>query len=543
MNNGFRLMIRTWTGTQKKTVITAAEKIGLALLTAVLVVLSFPHPDQGWIAWFALVPLILACRNQGLLVSFVLGLLGGMAAAFGIFRWMFEVSGFQVHHALILTLYIGIYPALWCGGLSFFSRSRLPLIFMGPALWVALDLLKAHAGFMALPWATLAQSQHQDLALIQIATITGEYGITFLVVMGNIAISELITHRAWKRAIVIGLVILLVHVGGAVALSQPGARQVLRVAVVQPCILMEERETVDGRAASFARLERITREAAEQKPALIAWPETAVRDLPADPRLMERVKGLTRDIGIPLVVGASEFAKFTRMQEEGGVKFSVEQRAYNSAYFIRPDRPVGEPYRKVILLPFGEYLPLEPTVRWPTWLVPRLFQETPGERPKRFELRDGIWFTVRICWEGVFADFLRQSVREGAHLLVQLNNANWFGRTGAEPQHNLASVLRAIENRIPVLVASNTGPSLIIDPYGRVLASGPDFFVAGTAAADVPLGNSFTFYTRYGDVFAFACIASVALALAIAAINIAKKGQTQRKDEPLLIIPSVSGDC
>jgi len=504
-------------------VITIIEKIGLTLLTAALLVLSFPHPDQGWLAWFALVPLILACRAQGLLVSFGLGLLSGMAAAFGIFSWMFTVPGFHLYHALILALYIGIYTALWCIGLSFFPRSRLPFIIIGPALWVALDFLKAHAGFMALPWASLAHSQHRDLALIQIATITGEYGITFLVVMANIALAELITERAWKRAIVAALVICVVHVGGAIALSQPVAGQTLRVAVVQPCILIQERETPEGRAASFERLETLTREAAKKRPALIAWPETAVRDLPKEPVLMERIKGLAKDIDISLVVGASEFIKFSRVKEEGDAQLAVEQRAYNSAYFITPKGPHPEPYRKVRLLPFGEYLPLESLVRWPAWLIPKVFQEMPGDKPRRFKLMEGIWFTVRICWEGVFADFLRPSVKEGAHLLVQLNNANWFGRTGAEPQHNLTSVFRAVENRIPVLVASNTGPSLIIDPYGRILDGVPGFFVAGTATADVPLGDELTFYTNYGDVFAFTCIAGVVLLLIISSVDMVRK--------------------
>jgi len=511
-------------------VITILEKIGLALLTAALLVLTFPNPDQGWLAWFSLVPLILACRGRGFMVSFGLGLLSGMAAAFGIFRWMFEVPGFEVYHALILAFYIGLYTAPWCIGLSFFSRSRQPLIIVGPVLWVAIDFLKAHAGFMALPWATLAQSQHQNLALIQTATIAGEYGITFLVVMGNIALAELITHRAWRRAIVVGFVILLVHLGGAIALSQPVAGQTLRVAVVQPCILIQERETPQGRAASLERLERLTREASKKGPALIAWPETAVRDLPKDPVLMERVKGLAKDIDIPLVVGASEFVKFSRVSEDGGEQLSVEERAYNSAYLITPKGPHPEPYRKVRLLPFGEYLPLEAFVRWPAWFIPKVFQEIPGDKPRRFKLMEGIWFTVRICWEGVFADFLRQSVKEGAHLLVQLNNANWFGRTGAEPQHNLTSVFRAVENRIPVLVASNTGPSLIIDPFGRVLASIPDFFVAGTATADVSVGNGLTFYTKFGDLFAFTCIAGVVLLLIISSVDMVrgKRGTVKR---------------
>jgi apolipoprotein N-acyltransferase len=162
-------------------------------------------------------------------------------------------------------------------------------------------------------------------------------------------------------------------------------------------------------------------------------------------------------------------------------------------------------------------------VRWPDWLIPKVFQDLPGDSPKQFKLTEDICFTVRICWEGVFADFLRRSVREGGHFLVQMNNANWFGRTAAEPQHNLSSIYRAVENRIPVAVASNTGPSLIIDPYGHILSKISDFFVPGTATADVPLGNGLTFYTKFGDVFAFASMAFVLLGWIVPLLDKRKK--------------------
>lgn len=513
-----RPMITVALGRQRMAMITNARKAGLALLTSGLLVLCFPHPDQGWLAWVALVPLILACRGQGLPSSFGLGLLSSMAATLGIFSWIFAVPGFQPYHALILSLYIGTYTALWCLGLSLFSRLRRPFIIIGPALWVILDYLKAHAGFMSLPWATLAQSQHRNLPLLQLATITGEYGITFLVVMGNLALAELITQRAWKRGIIAALVIGLVHIGGFIALSQPVEGKMLRVAAVQPCIRTEERKTQQGLAATLERLERLTREVAEERPTLIAWPETAVPHLPYDHLLRERVSRLAKEIGISLVVGTAQITKFSR-KDDGTDPLAMERRFYNSAYLITPKGPYPDPYRKVILLPFGEYLPLEGFINWPEWLVPKLFQEIPGDRPKCFQLAEEIWFTVRICWEGVFADLLRQSVKEGAHLLVQINNAERFGRSAAEPQHNLTSVLRAVENRIPVIVASNTGPSLIIDPYGRIIASLPEFFATGAIAADVPVKNRQTLYTRLGDIFAGICIAGTILITARAAAN------------------------
>ena len=113
---------------------------------------------------------------------------------------------------------MGLYPAAWCGGLALLARWRLPAIVLAPALWVTLDYLRAHAGFLALPWATLAHSQHRNLPLLQVATVAGEYGVTFLVVLGNAALAGLVARRAWRSALVAGLLVALAHAGGALAL-------------------------------------------------------------------------------------------------------------------------------------------------------------------------------------------------------------------------------------------------------------------------------------------------------------------------------------
>lgn len=492
-----------------------AGRVGLALLTAGLLVFSFPNPDQGWLAWVALVPLLLACHGLGALTAGALGLLSGTAAAFGIFWWLFEVAAFGLHHALILALYLGLYPAAWCAGLALLAGRGVPLIVTGPALWVTLDYLKAHAAFMALPWATLAHSQHRNLAVLQLATLTGEYGITFLVVMASVAVAGILTRRAWPSAVAAALIIALAHGAGAVALSQPIGAPSLRVAVVQPNILISERGTAPDRAATLDRLERLTQSAAAERPALIAWPETAVRDLARDPGLVERVRALARAVGTPLVIGASEFVKFARPAEEGNVEGTgLTVRSYNSAYLVVPGQPLGAPYHKMLLVPFGEYLPLQSAVRWPAWLVPKVFNSVPGDGQQLFALRDGTLVGTLICWENLFAGFVRAWVRDGAQLLVQLTNDNWFGPTAAPWQHNLASVLRAVENRVPVVIASNTGPSQIVDPHGRIRAAVPWLFVEGVAVADVPLGSGGTVYTRAGDLFVLALIIAVVLSIA-----------------------------
>jgi apolipoprotein N-acyltransferase len=483
-----------------------AVRCGGALLTACFYVLAFPAADQGWLAWVALVPLLLACRGLGPGAGFALGLMTGLGAASGILWWLFEVPGFRAHHGFIIALYLALYPAAWCAGLSSLARARLPLIVAAPALWVALEYVRGHAGFLALPWATLAHSQHRNLTVLQMATLTGEAGVTFLVVMGSVAIAGLVAERAWRSTIVAAVLIALAHAAGALALGRPMATSSIQVAVVQPSILPEERRVRSGRDATLNRLEQLTLTAAATRPALIVWPETAVGDLSRDRSLVERLQTLALTAQTPLVVGASESLKFAPREAE----VVLRVRSHNSAYLVIPGQPLGEPYRKLRLVPFGEYLPLEGILPWPSWLVPQVHAMTPGEVRRQFMLPDGGRVGVLICWENLFADLVRPAVRDGARVLVQLTNDVWFGRTGAPRQHNLASVLRAVENRTPIVIASNTGPSQIVDPYGRVIASVPTLFSEGVATAAIPLGAGGSPYTRAGDLFAlvaFACVA------------------------------------
>jgi len=170
-----------------------------------------------------------------------------------------------------------------------------------------------------------------------------------------------------------------------------------------------------------------------------------------------------------------------------------------------------EPYIKRVLLPFGEYVPLERVIGWPAWLAPPVFDTVVGDKPSFFTLPDGTMFSPLICWENLFASLARESVQGGARLLVLLTNDGWFGRTAEPHQHNLASALRAVENRVPIVVSSNTGSSQVIDPYGRVVTSAPPIFTEDSVTGEVKLGSNGTLYTRIGDVFVFIVIVGLAV--------------------------------
>jgi apolipoprotein N-acyltransferase len=278
---------------------------------------------------------------------------------------------------------------------------------------------------------------------------------------------------------------------------------------VQPNIGLHERETEAGRDAIWQRLEGLSLKAAAARPDLIVWPETAVGDPRHDPQLAGRLLALSRAAGAPLLVGASETEKFA-VTEQGGLGVR-ERDAYNAAYLVRAGMPIGEPYRKRRLMPFGEYTPLQGSVAWPSWLVPAIAQGRPGHSDAGFDVprsspsTPALRIGVVICWENLFADLSRRAVVGGSAMLVQLTNDAWFGPGRAALQHNAASVLRAVENGVPLVLASNAGPSLVIDRHGRVVKRTELQFDAGVAVAWVAAGQAATPFNRWGDWFAAAC--------------------------------------
>jgi apolipoprotein N-acyltransferase len=287
----------------------------------------------------------------------------------------------------------------------------------------------------------------------------------------------------------------------------------IKVAVVQPNIGVHERDTAAGRDAIWQRLERLSLAAAAAHPELIVWPETTVGDPRHDAWLAARLAALAGAAGAPLLVGASETEKFAVAAPAGVDRLGMgvrERDAYNAAYLVRAGMPIGEPYRKRRLMPFGEYTPLRGRVAWPVWLVPAIAEGRPGDSDAGFDVprspaAPAVRIGVVICWENLFADLSRGAVLGGSAMLVQLTNDAWFGPGRAAIQHNAASVIRAVENGVPLVLASNAGPSLVIDRYGRIVARTAQQFAAGVVVASVSTGHAATLFNRWGEWFAAAC--------------------------------------
>ena len=220
------------TAHRRQRVAELSTGVGLALLSAALLVASLPSPDIGSLGWVALVPLLLAMQGLRPGQAASLGLLTGVFASFGIYGWLFEVPSFDLRHAVVLALYVGAYPAIWASATAWALRQHIPLIVCAPVFWLLIDYLRAHAGFLALPWGTLAQTQHHNLPLLQAAGVIGEHGVSFLVALGNAALATLCLRQERRLAVTTLLILITVHAWGVTELfSSTSGRSITVTAI------------------------------------------------------------------------------------------------------------------------------------------------------------------------------------------------------------------------------------------------------------------------------------------------------------------------
>jgi len=357
---------------------------------------------------------------------------------------------------------------------------------------------------LGLPWALLGHSQYVNLAVIQIASITGVYGVTFLVVLVNAALAEIIQNPASsvKPAAVTLSIVGLSLTYGMTLLSARGPSRTLRVTVTQGNIPQRLKWDPKWWKHNLEKHVRLTNEATRKNNAsLVVWSEASVPgDISKDLYLLSTLTALAKDTRSHLLLGSSVRPKF------GSREFKTRYW-FNSAFLLSPQRGIVGSYKKIYLLPFSEYLPHRDTFPWPSRLAMAAGMFKPGEEYTIFDV-PGARFGVVICWENLFPDLVRQFVKNGAEFMVNITNEGWFGETAAPYQFLAMNVFRAVENRRSIARSANTGISAFVDPYGRILAKiedekRKDIFVEGHRTADVPLSGEKTFYTVYGDVWAY----------------------------------------
>jgi len=494
-----------------------------ALLSGILLVMSFPNPLNvmmprfpfGMLAWIALIPLLLCLEGKSPLESFRLGWVTGFVTFTGMLYWvivaMARYGGIPIPVSAIilvaLTLYLSLFVAFFATLLSLVRQKTgwSPFI-LAPPIWVALEYLRSLllTGF---PWENLGYSQYLALYLIQIADVTGVYGISFLVVLVNgvIAAGILQSKKTGRVPLRIALIIVLLLGGviayGSLRIHQESQRvstqKPTRIAVVQGNVDQSVKWEPAYQKETIEIYKTLTREVALSKPHLVIWPETAVPFFfPFDQPLSPMVRKIAAETGVYLLFGSPFY-----QEDENRVRY------LNSAYLLSPRGEITGRYDKIHLVPFGEYVPLS---RFLPFIRPLV--EGVGDFVSGRETQGTVVFTtpkgkfgVLICYEIIFPNLNRQFVRKGADFLVTITNDAWFGRTSAPFQHFSMATFRAVENRTFVARAANTGISGIIDSTGRIVRQSK-IFSRQAMTGEIFLRGDETFYTRYGDVFAYFCL-------------------------------------
>jgi len=462
----------------------------LSILSAGLLILCFPKPGLGFFAWFALVPWLFAIRRQRPLQAFLLSYLVGLVFFSGVVYWVTYVSnlGFT-----LLVFYLALYFAVFGLVFSIFNfQFSIFNFFIIPCVWVTLEYIRSHL-FIGFGWALLGYSQYSALPIIQISDITGSYGVSFLIVLVNVGIWQMLTLRSLamrKSAFCILSSVILVLTYGYYKLNQPAEGQNIKVAVVQGNIPQGMKWDPQARDYILEEYSHLTKQAALKHPQLIIWPETSVPGyLESEPQLLRKIATLSKKtFPAELLVGTPQ---------EGRNK-----KTYNSASLLSGGKIIQR-YDKLHLVPFGEFVP------WPAFFSRFSFAGlagdfTPGEDYTVFSLsqtKPKIKFSALICFEDTFGHLARRFVQKGAKFLVNMTNDAWFGDSSELEQHLQASVFRAVENRVNLVRSGNTGISCFISPWGKILSRTSDYL-----AQDLQIVPMSSFYTSFGDIFAWLCL-------------------------------------
>ena len=476
----------------------------VAAASGLLLAAAFPRPNLFPLAWIALVPLLLVMRRR----PFAAGFTAGAAFFAAVLYWlnivMTTYGGLPLVLSLLAYLFLLTYLAVYFGLATWISCRletvlKLPYLLTLPPLWVALEYLRGWL-FTGFPWAIIGYSQQNFSLAIQSSDVTGVYGVSLMLVVVNCAIAGVIvaprSRLAWL-GVAATVLISISHFGyGFWRESQPLDQRAeqLRVALIQGNIDQAQKWVPENRQSSIDRYQSLSMQALPSQPDLIIWPEAATPFFLQDQsELAKQVKQLPKQLNASLLVGSPAYQQLS----------SDEYQYYNSAYlFSATGENLGRS-DKIHLVPFGEYVPLEKILSFIDKLVVGVGNFSPGEvRPLPLNGHD---LGVLICYEAIFPQLAREYVRQGSSLLVNLTNDAWFGHSSAPYQLLAMTRFRAIENRIWIARAANTGISALISPAGNVTLAGP-IFESLQLSGVVGLGAEVTFYTRFGDVFAYICL-------------------------------------
>ena len=533
----------------------------LAVAAGLLLAAAFPKTGIAGFAWIAPALMVAAARGKSGGEAFRLGYAAGLAFALGSLYWLLliPVKWFPILGWVALSAYVALYPAVWVWLVSHVQRpkakvqgprsevqftdmpsandswaGRMRWSLVGAAAWVALEMLRARflSGF---PWNLLGTSQYQLTPLIQMASVTGVYGISFLVVWVSLSLHNAVLtilrqpvrRFAWQAEIILPmLAVIAIYATGYLKLFQPNPpERWLRVTFVQPSIPQMMIWDTSENTNRFRQLVELTEKALGTMPPdrdvksgaatdLLLWPEAALPEF-SDANFAAITNLIARH-RVWMIFGADDAQP--KASPTAGERYDF----YNSAFLFNPAGEYAARYHKRNLVIFGEYIPLTRWLPFVKWLTPITGGFTAGEGPVTFALPDlQIKTSSLICFEDVFPQLARDAA-DDTDFLINLTNDGWFGQSAEQWQHAAAAVFRAVENGLPLLRSCNNGLTCWIDSRGRLREIFYDktggIYGAGFLSAEIPIpphdeNRAATYYHRHGDVFGWACVGIAALAL------------------------------
>lgn len=506
----------------------------LIFLSSLLQVLIFPLPNLYVLSWIAFAPLIVALLRtrpagalqvegsanlqpakplQAFLLAYVSGILWYAGTCYWIYETMHQYGRltppFALLALLLFCLYLGLYHGFFglllslCAGPG--RDFRRPLVAV-PFLWVAVEFARERVtGF---PWNLLGTAQVDNLSLARVTTLTGVYGVSFEIMLVNVAIAAafLVPRKKRGTLLIASLAAAVVLQAGALV-DAPALRTNHTALLLQENISVDEtwtRDTfenklhdlIDLSLTNLAYGSTSAQESKSGKPDLIVWPESPAPFYTSDPLFRDALSNLAHESHTWMVTGAIG----SELVAKAGAPAS---QVFNSAALISPTGEWTARYDKVHLVPFGEYLPFPGLFAFAGGLTKEVGQFENGKSRAPLDA-GGARLGVFICYESVFPGEVRQFADQGAQLFVNLSNDGWYGDSGAYAQHLNQTRMRAIENERWLLSATNTGVTASIDPYGRIVARLPRKQRAALLAP-YALTSVTTFYSRHGDWFAWLC--------------------------------------
>ena len=482
-----------------------------------MLALSFPRYGHAVVGLVAVVPLLVALSGwrgrPGVYPGHTfrhgaaLGAAAGLVHYLGTMYWTGAVvqtfGGLPAVVALLVALALALYMAAYtalASGLIAAAIRRLGgrALLLAPPLWVAAEFARGHVlgGF---PWIPLGSAVVTLVPVAQLASVAGVYGLSCVLVAQGALVARALTGTPRDRLTFGGAAALLLLTVSGWGAARVAEGRLLRegapftIGLVQANIAQQDKWNPRLAGEIGRRYDVLTRRAAAAGARAVLWPESATPYFfNEDPVQSEAVRELVRQTGVPLLFGTDEIER------------GRPDRYYNSAFMLDSAGAVAAVYRKIQLVPFGEFVPLRQLLFFVQPLVEAVSDFSPGERVTMLPLGEHMASTA-ICYEVVYPHLMRRAVLEGAELLTTITNDAWYGTSSAPYQHFELASMRAIEQGRYLARAANTGISGIVDPYGRAVVKTP-IFEEAVVTGEVRFLQSRTVYARIGDLVAQASL-------------------------------------